>query len=292
MNTAHVTPRTPDGESAGTDLVMFWNLYEAGIERLGGSDDRWRAQCELVAAHRPRVLMTTEGWGWHLDDGALFEDAKAGFGMDGELFTAKTGCHLAVFWQRDIRRVDAERLPHELAHWHGHGLVTLRLPGWTTPLRFLVAHLDPFSPAGRRIESDHLRRHADPALPPLVMGMDANCVPPGDPEPDWSRVPRHRRDDHLHADAERADRAPLRRLLGDPEDPLLVDAGAHLGDRSPTFGRLPPAEAERRIDLLLVSPSLAGDLVAYRSLEPWPEPHGERPAASDHRPVTIRLRRR
>ncbi|MFD8985946.1 endonuclease/exonuclease/phosphatase family protein [Streptomyces sp. NPDC059564] len=278
--------------TAGTDLVMFWNLYEAGIERLAGRDERWQAQCALVGALRPRVLLTTEGWGWHRDDGALFEDAKAAFGMDGELFTAKTGCHQAVFWQRDIEPVAAERPPPELTHWHGHGLATLRLPGWTTPLRFLVAHLDPFSPTGRRIESDHLRRHADPSLAPLVVGMDANSLPPGDPEPDWSLVPRHRRADHLLDGTGRSDRAPLRRLLGDPRDPLLVDAGAHLGDRSPTFGTLPPGEAERRIDLLLLSPSLLPGLVSYASPDPWPERHGGRPPASDHRPVTIRLRRR
>ncbi|MFI6108179.1 endonuclease/exonuclease/phosphatase family protein [Streptomyces sp. NPDC051310] len=288
MSPAHHPADAP----AGTDLVMFWNLYEAGIERLDGRDERWLAQCALVTALRPRVLLTTEGWGWHLDGGALFEDAKAGFGMDGELFTAKTGCHQAVFWQRDIELLGTERPAHELTHWHGHGLATLGLPGWSAPLRFLVAHLDPFSPTGRRIESDHLRRYADPSLPPLVVGMDANSLPPGDPEPDWSRVPRHRRGDHLLASEDRSDRAPLRRLLGDPSDPLLVDAGALMGDRSPTYGAPAPGEAERRIDLLLLSPSLVPALAEYRSPDPWPEPRGERPPASDHRPVTVRLRRR
>ncbi|MFE9775835.1 endonuclease/exonuclease/phosphatase family protein [Streptomyces sp. NPDC005931] len=284
--------RPPVAFPAATDLVMFWNLYEAGIERLDGHDERWLAQCALVTSHRPAVLLTTEGWGWHLDGGALFEDAKAGFGMNGALFPARTGCHLAVFWRPDVRVLHVDRLPHEPAHWHGHGLATLGLPGWTTPVRFLVAHLDPYSPTGRRIEADHLRHHADPALPPLVVGVDANCVPPGDREPDWSRVPRHRRDDHLDADG-RADRTPLRSLLGDPSDPLLVDAAAHLGDRTPTYGQFLPGEAERRIDLLLLSPSLVGDLVAYRALDPRPEPLGDgRPPASDHRPVTIRLRRR
>ncbi|MFF0622420.1 endonuclease/exonuclease/phosphatase family protein [Streptomyces sp. NPDC004296] len=289
MNTP---PTGPDDAPADTDLLMFWNLYETGIERLQGRHDRWHAQCELIAAHRPRVLLTTEGWGWHRDGGALFEDAKAAFGMAGELFTAKTGCHQAVFWQPDVERVAVQHLAPELAHWHGHGLATLRLPGWTTPLRFLVAHLDPFSPSGRRIEADHLRHHADPALPPLVVGLDANCVPPGDPEPDWTRVARHRRDDHLLPDERRADRMPLRRLLGSPTEPLLVDAGAHLGDRSPTYGQFLPGEAERRIDLFLLSPSLVPDLLAYRALDPRPAPPGTRPAASDHRPVTIRLRRR
>ncbi|NBM18197.1 endonuclease/exonuclease/phosphatase family protein [Streptomyces sp. GC420] len=271
---------------------MFWNLYETGIERLRGCDERWKAQCALVAALRPRVLLTTEGWGWHRAGGALFEEAKTAFGMDGELFTAKTGCHQAVFWEPDVERVAVERVAPELAHWHGHGLVTLRLPGWSTPLRFLVAHLDPFSPTGRRVEADHLRHHADPALPPLVVGLDANCVPPGDPEPDWTRAARHRRDDLLLPGGRRADRTPLDTLLGDPGDPLLVDAGAHLGDRSPTYGEFMPGEPERRIDLFLLSVSLVPLLTAYHAPDPRPRPDERRPPASDHRPVTIRLRRR
>lgn len=277
-----------------TDLVMFWNLHEAGIARLRGDDRQWLAQRDLVAAHRPRVLLTTECWGWHLDDGALFADAKAGFGMDGALFTSKTGCHLAVFWQYDIRPVTVERLPQELSPWHSHGDVTLQLPGWTLPLRFMVAHLDPFSPTNRRIESDHLRHHADPEGPaPLILAMDANCVPPGDPEPDWSAVPRHRRADHLDSGTVLADRVPLQRLLGDPAQPLLLDAGAQAGDRSPTFGHHPPGEAPRRIDLFLLSPSLAGQLASYQALDdPRLSAEGDRAAASDHRPVTVRLRRR
>ncbi|MFE6689165.1 endonuclease/exonuclease/phosphatase family protein [Streptomyces sp. NPDC057743] len=275
-----------------TDLVMFWNLYETGIERLAGRDERWRAQCAMVTAQRPRVLLTTEGWGWHRDGRALFEDAKAAFGMDGELFTAKTGAHLAVFWAPDVERLAVQRIAPELAHWHGHGLVTLQLPEWRMPLRFLVAHLDPFSPTGRRVEADHLRHHADPALPPLVVGLDANCVPPGDPEPDWTRSAPHRRDDYLLPDGKRADRTPLRRLLGTTEAPLLVDAGAHLGDRAPTYGEFLPGEAERRIDLFLLSAALAPQLAGYRALDPRPAPGDGRPLASDHRPVTIRLRRR
>jgi endonuclease/exonuclease/phosphatase family metal-dependent hydrolase len=280
------------GDPDGTDLLMFWNLYETGIERLRGDDERWKAQCALIAALRPRVLLTTEGWGWHREDRALFEDAKTAFGMDGELFTARTGCHQAVFWEPDVERVAVERPIPEPAHGHGHGLVTLRLPGWSTPLRFLVTHLDPYSPTVRRIEAEQLRHHADPALPPLVIGLDANCVPPGDPEPDVTRAARHRRDDLLLPGGRLADRTPLATLLGHPDDPLLVDAGARLGDRSPTYGEFLPGEAERRIDLFLLSASLVPSLAAYHAPDPRPKPRDGRPLASDHRPVTVRLRRR
>ncbi|MGW1976430.1 endonuclease/exonuclease/phosphatase family protein [Streptomyces sp. NPDC001889] len=279
--------------SAPTDLIMFWNLYEAAIERLDGDHARWEAQRELITAHRPRVLLTTEGWGWHRDGRKLFDDTRDALGMDGVLFPAKTECDLAVFWQPDITRVETETVPPELAAWHGHGAVTLRLPGHPEPLRFAVAHLDPFSPTNRLIESDRLRRYADPAGPPTILAMDANTVPPGDPEPDWEQVPAHRRDDHLPPDSGTADRTPLRRLLGRPGAPLFLDAGAHTADRAPTFGFHPPCEAPRRIDLILLAPALAESLAGYRALDdPLLTPGPDRPAASDHRPVTVRLRRR
>ncbi|WP_323369045.1 endonuclease/exonuclease/phosphatase family protein [Streptomyces alkaliterrae] len=293
--TAVVAPPAPPPPDRGgaSDLVMFWNLFEAGIDRVSGDDRRWQAQVEVVRRQRPRVLMTTEGWGWHLDERAFFEEARSAFDMDGELFVAKTGCHQAVFWQRDVRAVEFEHVPHALADWHGHGAAVLRLPGWSTPLRFVVAHLDPFSPATRRVEADRLRRYADLRGYPTVLAMDANTVPPGDREPDLSLVPRHRREDHLMPGGRTVDRMPLHRLTGEEDDPLFVDAGAHLGDRRPTFGFHPPAEAPRRIDVFLLTVDLLDLLDSYRVVtDPRLEPDGDRLAASDHRPITIGLRRR
>ncbi|NLU70573.1 endonuclease/exonuclease/phosphatase family protein [Streptomyces sp. HNM0574] len=272
---------------------MFWNLYEAGIDRLYGRDTRWHLQRDLIREHRPRVLMTTEGWGWERNGRAFFEDAKAALGMEGTLFPARTGCNLAVFWQPDIRLLAEDQPPPELTTWHGHGSVTLQLPGRSAPLTCVVAHLDPFSATNRRIESDRLRQYAAPDAHPTLLAMDANSLPPGDPEPDWSTVPRHRRADHTLPGETRADREPLRRLLGDPEDPLFLDAGAELGERAPTFGFHPPHEAPRRIDVFLLTPALFRDLVRYRALDdPRLHPDGERPGASDHRPVALRLHRR
>lgn len=269
--------------------VVFWNLYEAALERRAGDHRRWRAQVETVRALRPTVLLTTEGWHWRERDGELFHDACDAFGMAGTLFPARTDCDMAVFRRPDVELLETVTVPFEQSLWHGWGQVLLGLPGWGTPVRFAVAHLDPFSATHRRIESDHLRALADPAKPtPLVLGLDANTVPPGDAEPDWSLTPAHKRDHQTVPGGEAADRAPLARLLGPPAEPLLVDAGAHRGDRGPTFGHVGRDRARRRIDLLLLSPSLLPHLTDYSAV-PAPAPDDGTPPASDHRPVRVDL---
>ncbi|MFE9426417.1 endonuclease/exonuclease/phosphatase family protein [Kitasatospora sp. NPDC006697] len=269
---------------------MFWNLHVVGFERREGDDTRWRLQRELIRERRPSVLMAAEGWCWDLDDRALFEDAKRSLDMDGALFEAKTGCHQAIFWRRDITALGTERQPPELAQWHGYGSAVLRLPGRAGPIRFTVTHLDPYSPLSRTIESDRLRGFlgADP-LTPTVLAMDANTVPPGDPEPDWSAVDPLRFGNHVLPGRTTADRTPLERLLGPEHAPLLIDAAARHGDRRPTFGTPGAPDPARRIDLFLVSPALLPEVAAYRvvthpALDP---PTG--PAASDHRPVELDL---
>ncbi|MBP2478624.1 endonuclease/exonuclease/phosphatase family metal-dependent hydrolase [Crossiella equi] len=273
-----------------TVRVLFWNLFEAGVDQVLRLDDsRWRLQVELVRELAPDVLLTTEGWAWQYAGEELFTRAKLGFDMDGVLFPAKTGCDQAVFWRPGIRAEGVDRLPHEQAQWHGRGRVDLRLPGWPEPVAFVVAHLDPFSPTNRLIESDHLRNWL-PTDRPVVLGMDANSLAPGDPEPEWNDVPARKLHNHLLPGTSTADRRPVTALLGDPERPLLVDAGAHLGDRRPTFGQHPPYEAERRIDLLLISPALVGRLVSYTPVEDKSlYPVADRLGASDHRPVLIEL---
>jgi endonuclease/exonuclease/phosphatase family metal-dependent hydrolase len=212
--------------------------------------------------------------------------------MAGTLFVSKTGCHQAIFWQHDIEPLRTETQPHELAQWHGYGCAVLRLPGRAEPLRFVVAHLDPYSPLSRCIESDRLRGFvgADPDTP-TVLAMDANTVPPGDPEPDWSTLPDHRLGNHLLPDASAADRAPVQRLLGSPGRPLMHDVGAHLGDRSPTFGAPAAGDPWRRIDLFLLSPALLPQAAAYRVVtDPRLDPAREL-VASDHRPIELLLSR-
>ncbi|MGW2031011.1 endonuclease/exonuclease/phosphatase family protein [Streptomyces sp. NPDC001811] len=269
---------------------MFWNLYETGFERQRGDHARWEVQRQLILRERPTVLLVTEAWCWDLDGQALFEDTKRSLNMDGALFPAKTGCHQAVLWRPEVELVETDCYPHELVEWHGFGCAVLRLPGRTAPIRFVVAHLDPYSPLNRRIESDRLRGFIGPhALAQTLVALDANSIAPGDPEPDWSSVPAHRIGNHLMPGETVADRSPLGALLGAGSRPLLVDVAAHTGDRRPTYRTPTDGDPSRRIDLFLASPSLLPSIESYDQVtRPWEETGGL--AASDHAAIRLRLR--
>ncbi|NDZ83246.1 endonuclease/exonuclease/phosphatase family protein [Streptomyces sp. SID10853] len=265
---------------------MFWNLFRAGFERHAGDDTRWHAQRALILRERPSVLLVTEAWCWDLDDEALFTDAQRSLGMEGALFHAGTECHQAILWRPgvEVRSVDAY-LPG-LNPWHGFGSALLRLPGRSEPVRFVAAHLDPYSPLNRRIESDRLRGFVGPHVrTPTLVAMDANTVPPGDREPDWSGVPAHRAGNHLPPDGTETDRTPVGALLGEG---LFTDVGAHLGDRTPTVGVSEEGDPARRIDLFLASGPLLPSVRSYRPLADVPAGADGR-EASDHAPILLRL---
>ena len=272
--------------AAAETTVMFWNLYRTGFERHAGDDTRWEAQRRLILRERPAVLLVTEAWCWDLDDEALFADTKRALGMDGVLFSAKTECHQAILWRpgAELHAVDGY-LP-ALQPWHGFGSVELRLPGRDRPVRFVAAHLDPYSPLNRRIESDRLRGFVGPYTDgPTLVAMDANTVPPGDEEPDWGGVPAHRLGNHLPPGTKETDRAPVGALLGEG---LFTDAGAALGDRRATVGVSEEGDPARRIDLFLVSGALLPAVRSYRPVTDVPADAAGRPA-SDHAPIVLRL---
>ncbi|MFE0475078.1 endonuclease/exonuclease/phosphatase family protein [Streptomyces sp. NPDC058947] len=277
-----MSDRSPDG--SGT--VMFWNLYRTGFERHAGDDTRWEAQRDLILRERPMVLMVTEAWCWDLSDEALFTDTKKALGMDGVLFRAKTECHQAILWRPGVELRAVDGYPPELHPWHGFGCAVLELPGRRDPVRFVVAHLDPYSPLNRRIESDRLRGFAGPhAAGRTLVAMDANTVPPGDPEPDWSGVPAHRLGNHLLPGERTADRAPVGALLGEG---LFHDVGARARDRRPTVGVSEEGDPARRIDLFLASGPLLPEVESYRPVADVPAGADGRPA-SDHAPIVLRL---
>ncbi|MGW7417907.1 endonuclease/exonuclease/phosphatase family protein [Streptomyces sp. NPDC054863] len=271
---------------SGETSVMFWNLFRAGFERYEGDDTRWRAQRALILRERPTVLMVTEAWCWDLDDEALFTDTRRSLGMEGVLFRAGTECHQAILWSPEVEVCSTDAYLPGLNPWHGFGSAQLRLPGRSEPIRFVAAHLDPYSPLNRRIEADRLRGFVGPdARTPTLVAMDANTVPPGDPEPDWSGVPAHRVGNHLPPDGTRTDRTPVGALLGAG---LFTDVAAHFGDRTPTVGESEDGDPARRIDLFLASGPLLPSVRSYR--RPADVPRGaDGREASDHAPILLRL---
>lgn len=259
--------------------LLFWNLYEAGLEAAKGDDRRWQEQVAVVRRHAPDVLCITEGWRWDANDRELFERAKRDFGYQhGELYEAKTGCHMAIFWNEPIELIDFHGTPQVQAWWHGGYRATLRIPGQAEPFVVVGTHLNPFDPTLRRIEGSFLRVML-PARRHGVIVMDANAVPPGDPEPAFD-IGTHQ------LDSEVADRGAVEVLAAAG----LIDVGAHRGDRTPTTGHVftPGGAAGRpiRLDQVWMTPSvqLSGYGVVTDTVA-----HPELDHASDHRPVWIEL---
>jgi len=256
---------------------MFWNLYEAGREMTRGDDRRWREQVAVVQRHRPDILCITEGWEWDLDDEALFNRAREEFGYaHGELYVAKSGCHMAIMWQDPIRLVDMQRQPHSHAWWHGVYRATLDIPGQPEPLTVLGTHMNPFDPTLRRIEGSWLRAGM-PAHRHGIIVMDANIIPPGDPEPPYL-ISTH------FPGEEFADRVPLQVLT----EAGLIDVGASVGDRSPTLGHYgrPAVRRSVRLDQAWTTPSVKVE--AYRVIDDL-SVDPELDHASDHRPIWVEI---
>lgn len=254
---------------------MFWNLFESAMEIRNGDPSRWQLQAQLIRRRHPDVLAVTEGWGWHLDDRALFRRALVDFGYaDGALYESKTGCDMAVLWQRGITLSASEGQPLTEAWWHGYLYVTLRLPGRPDQFVVMVSHYNPFDVTLRRIEGSFLRtrmQYTDRG----VLVLDANSVAPGDPEPSpWPsrNLPGH----------SESDRTPLETLA----EIGLVDVGAAFNDRTPTHGHYDLGPRSQKVSLRLdqawATPSVS--LTGYRVIDDVAS-DPEVDTASDHRPI-------
>lgn len=255
--------------------LMFWNLFDGARRLSNGDHSRWEQQTTIVRRLHPDILAITEGWDWHCDDDALFRRALADFGYaDGVLYQAKTGCDMAVFWREGIQPLETQRQPLQQAWWHGYMQVTVQLPGDPEPFVLLVSHMNPFDPTLRRIEGSFLRaRMTQIARGALV--MDANTVPPGDPEP-RARPARNLPGEQM------AERVPLESLA----EIGLIDVGAAFSDRTPTFGYFNVNQGSAN-DLVRLDQAWATSgtqLTGYRVLHD-PQQDAGIDTASDHRPI-------
>lgn len=257
---------------------MFWNLYEAAIDVRNGDDTAWQRQADIINRQRPDVLAITEGWHWHRDQEKLFRQAIHDFGFaDGVLYESKTNCDMAIMWRDDTELVNVSRQPLTHAWWHGYMHATFRLRGRSEPTRLMVSHLNPFDPTLRRIEASFLRVPLQQAARALLM-MDANCVPPGDPEPPRSLG--------RNLPGEDADRTPLECLT----EAGLIDVAAAAADRRPTVGHYckpgQPQPAAVRLDQAWATPTVP--VHDYRVLDSTEDdPHID--TASDHRPIVFQI---
>ena len=261
---------------------MFWNLFTTSLELRSGDDQHWREQVAVVRRHQPDVLAVTECWDWQLDDQALFRRAQEEFGYpDGVLYEAKTNCNMAVFCKPEIELLSSKGQPQHEAFWHGYLRTTLRLPDSAEPFTVLLSHLNPFDPTLRRIEASWLRT-ALRSHQHGVLVMDANTVPPGDPEPGRSLA----RD---QVGEQRCDRIPLAGLA----EAGLVDVAAAFDDRRPTFGyhghtaEVAVSASPVRLDQAWATPSV--EVSSYRVID-GDAGSPETNTASDHRPIMINMR--
>lgn len=259
--------------------LMFWNLFETSRELRNGDDQHWREQVAVVNRLQPDILAVTEAWDWQHDDQALFHRAREEFGYtDGVFYEAKTNCNMAVFWRSGTELVSSSGQPQQVAFWHGYLRATLSLPGASEPLTLVVAHLNPFDPTLRRIEGSWLRVALQGKTRGLLV-MDANTVPPGDPEPPSSPNQNQVGDPHC-------DRTPLAGLA----EAKLIDVGAALDDRQPTFGYYGREQSgdfgprPLRLDQAWATPAL--NLTEYRVID-GTQGCPETDSASDHRPIMI-----
>ncbi|MCK2240096.1 MULTISPECIES: endonuclease/exonuclease/phosphatase family protein [unclassified Crossiella] len=266
---------------------MFWNLYERPDEEQPDGRTRREQQAAVIRRVQPDVLAVTEGWGWATDSTEEFAEAFEAFGFSHgddhvELYSSKTRCcmALAVARRSGIQVVRAYHQPQAEAWWHGYLQVTLGLPRHGQ-VELIVAHLNPYDPTLQRIESSWLRNTLRPGLPSLIV-MDANCVPPGDPEPDLSVKAAHQIGNSRQLGAELVDRAPLEALAASG----WRDVGAEFGNRRPTAGYYSPNDVPRRLDLAWTAQGLA--VSGYRVLDDL-QADPELNTASDHRPLIIEL---
>lgn len=167
--------------------------------------------------------------------------------------------------------------------WHDKpGIVTVHIAGCPIPLTVASVHL-PYWSGDQRL--DAARRLTRYAADPAVIGGDMNSLHCADPnEPDWTRLPAHRRHHKSHRPHLGGPRVADRRALAELADAGFIAAAAAAGDWTPTVNPGVDHGAEAAIDHILVAPALADAVLpdSYRV-------HTGHDDASDHRMVSIRL---
>jgi endonuclease/exonuclease/phosphatase family metal-dependent hydrolase len=200
---------------------VTWNLLRGGVD--AGSNARLRRQLAVVSGVRPAVAALQECRYWDQEYFRTFYLAEQLLQMRGFLsLSAHHGCHLAVFIREEAGlRVTEQRHEQGYPYWHGAARIVVEAQGFPQPLQLASVQLAPSSPAIRLAEAEAFTMIVKAG--PVIAGGDWNALPAGDPEPPGSVEGRSRR---------KADRRPA----GVLQEAGFVDAGALLGDLTPTVG--------------------------------------------------------
>lgn len=198
-----------------------WNMRDGGSD--GGDDARFCRQMTVLASLSPAALGLQECKDWDRDNYRMLHRAEHHLGMRGFLSRSNHhGCHLAIFIRESAGlRVLEQRHECGQEFWHGVACVVVQAGGFPVPVQLASCHLAPSSPQRRLAEAESFALVAERG--PLILGGDFNALPAGGPGPAGPVRGKHRR---------KLDRRAAQAL----EETGLLDAGAHLGDSTPTVG--------------------------------------------------------
>ncbi|MFG2210486.1 hypothetical protein [Streptomyces sp. NPDC048638] len=245
-------------------IISFNTLFGGRKDDGLGDDAPWKAAAPFLKTLDGDFYALQECNFWDLLGQRRLHQAREQLGMasaylaEANATTADHRFHTAMLtgprWSVHGQGAERNKYHHVL------GWANARLDDREDLWSIRHLHLNPFSPTHRAAEVEPLQPLAAPGRLSLVLG-DANMLGLGHREPDWSPLPPHLHHTQLIRDEHgvlRADRTAADVLEGAG----FVDAAHRVGDHRPTGG-FGTGDVERRQDLFLLSPALAGAVVAY-----------------------------
>lgn len=275
--------------------------HEVAIATLNLEDgERIDLLPELVAeAPRLDVLLLQEGreWDRHGQKRRFqAESLLAPLGLDRSFLTRSTRgtLHELVFVRSARLRPLAHYTPDLPGVFHDQiGAVELLAGGLMAPLTVRSIHWPHWSGDARLNEALKLTRYGAPSACAVIGGDFNSLYPdcethPAEFEPDWARLPPHKRHHKTLPPGVRAAGTLVsdRRALTTLAEAGLRSAGCIADDMTPTVNAAADQGQGGRIDHILLSPMLA-DAIVPGSYQVHVSDTGNQ--ASDHRMVSVRL---
>ncbi|SEP53956.1 hypothetical protein [Amycolatopsis saalfeldensis] len=244
--------------------VMSVNL------RHGAGDGRWAGIAALIRDVAPQILLLQEANGWADPEDQRLVAAEQELGMRGAIAPSPSGFHTGILIDGDAVSWDDWDTDHAHFSMHGHSELIATVPWLPAPLTVLSAHLSPDSADLAAQEAQVLIRHVHRTGGYGILGGDINHVPPGDAEPDWSKVPPHDRAARtVVADPVLRANHAVGHVLARGD---LIDVAAHLADQrhDPTLRAWTGHIGMVRTDQIHITRKLLPALIDYRRIEARP----------------------